>query len=338
MLSSPVAAADDATATQYNNLRLDAAATYGDGSDGALTVASGTTTIDLAGENIVVKEYTSISIAVGATLDFSNPAADGTIVLFRVIGDVDIHGTVDMRNLGATGGAAVTQTGGGTQNGNAGTSAYNSLGSTSRGGAGNSATIGSGSFGVTASGGGSGASKVNNGAASADVNQSGANSAGGIAGAMPAAAYSAFSALGFMFMAGAGAASGGAACRVAAGSTPEAISGAGGRGAGSLGIICEGDYDDSSATINLAGTNGSAATGTNGTTQYSRAAGGGGGGGAGCYGAFVKGAIVSTGTKTVDGGTAGGGSSSAAGGEFASAGSGADGADGFAFVAPIMMA
>ncbi len=77
----------------------------GTGADGALNVTSGTTTIDLAGANVVVKNYTSINVSAGATLDFSNPASDGTIIIFKSQGTVTFAGTVDIRNLGSAGGA-----------------------------------------------------------------------------------------------------------------------------------------------------------------------------------------------------------------------------------------
>lgn len=76
----------------------------GTGADGALNVTSGTTTIDLAGANVVVKNYTSINVSAGATIDFSNPASDGTIIIFKSQGTVTFAGTVDIRNLGSTAG------------------------------------------------------------------------------------------------------------------------------------------------------------------------------------------------------------------------------------------
>jgi len=74
----------------------------GDGSDGALDITSGTTTIDLFGADIVIKNYTSINIASGATLAFSNPATNGTIVIFKSQGDVTIAGTIDDSGIGAS--------------------------------------------------------------------------------------------------------------------------------------------------------------------------------------------------------------------------------------------
>lgn len=76
----------------------------GTGADGALNVASGTTTINLAGEQLVVKNYSSIYIASGATLAFSNPHANGTIIVLKSTSFVSIKGTIDASGIGAAGG------------------------------------------------------------------------------------------------------------------------------------------------------------------------------------------------------------------------------------------
>lgn len=77
----------------------------GNGSNGALTVSSGTTNIDLGGAQYVVKNYTSISITGTGAITFSNPHAKGTIVVFKVQGDVVITSTaaraIDLRGIGA---------------------------------------------------------------------------------------------------------------------------------------------------------------------------------------------------------------------------------------------
>lgn len=80
----------------------------GNGADGALTVASGTTTINLGGSAYVVKNYTSISISAGATVNFSNPHANGTVIHIKSQGAVTVAGTLDASAMGAAGGAAVT--------------------------------------------------------------------------------------------------------------------------------------------------------------------------------------------------------------------------------------
>ena len=77
----------------------------GDGSDGALAVSSGTTTIDCGNASIVIKNYTSISITGTGALAFSNPASTGTLVVLKSQGAVTITSSatraIDMRGIGA---------------------------------------------------------------------------------------------------------------------------------------------------------------------------------------------------------------------------------------------
>lgn len=82
----------------------------GDGSDGALTVTSGTTNIDLGGAAIFIKNYSSISITGTGKVTFSNPHAGGTIVIFKCQGNLVLTSTtapmIDLTGIGAAGGAA----------------------------------------------------------------------------------------------------------------------------------------------------------------------------------------------------------------------------------------
>ncbi len=100
----------------------------GTGSDGALTITSGTTTIDLASAEIVYLNYTSISITGTGKLAFSNKAAAGTIVYIRCQGNVTITSSatpaIDLDGLGASGGAL----------GNAGTDGFYNFGGYGAGG------------------------------------------------------------------------------------------------------------------------------------------------------------------------------------------------------------
>lgn len=113
----------------------------GDGSDGALNVASGTTNLDAAGADILIKNYTSINIASGATLSVTNPGTNGTVLILRSQGDVTIEGTIDLEGVGAaeqTNGKVIfdssdhfgadggdqTSSGGGAQTGGAGGAVY----------------------------------------------------------------------------------------------------------------------------------------------------------------------------------------------------------------------
>ena len=72
----------------------------GTGADGALNVTSGTTTIDCTNQNVCLKNYSSINVSVGATLAFSNPASDGTIIILKSTGATTIAGTIDARGMG----------------------------------------------------------------------------------------------------------------------------------------------------------------------------------------------------------------------------------------------
>src|SRR3990167_3286674 len=58
----------------------------GDGSDASVNVLSGTTTVDLGSAEIKVLQYRQVLVASGATLAFSNPHADGTIIIIKVLG------------------------------------------------------------------------------------------------------------------------------------------------------------------------------------------------------------------------------------------------------------
>lgn len=78
----------------------------GTGADGALTITSGATNIDLAGAQVVVKNYTSISITGTASLTFTNPHANGTLVILKSQGNATItssaNPTIDLRSMGAS--------------------------------------------------------------------------------------------------------------------------------------------------------------------------------------------------------------------------------------------
>lgn len=62
----------------------------GSGADGALTITSGTTTIDLGGLSYFEKNYSSISITGTGKLAFTNPHANGTSIIFKCTGNVTI--------------------------------------------------------------------------------------------------------------------------------------------------------------------------------------------------------------------------------------------------------
>lgn len=82
----------------------------GTGADGALSITSGTTTINLGGAQVYVKNYTSISITGTGVLAFSNPHASGTIIILKSQGNVTITSSanpaIDVRGMGGAGGGA----------------------------------------------------------------------------------------------------------------------------------------------------------------------------------------------------------------------------------------
>jgi len=103
----------------------------GDGSDGALSITSGTTTVSAASANRLVKNYTSISITSTGILAFSNANAQGTIFVLKSQGNVTItssgSNTISVKGLGggnpATGTSVyATQADSGADPGSAGTS------------------------------------------------------------------------------------------------------------------------------------------------------------------------------------------------------------------------
>lgn len=103
----------------------------GSGLDGALSITSGTTTLDLGGAQYFEKNYTSISITGTGKLAFSNPHANGTIIVLKSQADVTITSAtvpaIDAQGMGAAGGAAATGTGSAGNPGTNGTGILDSL-------------------------------------------------------------------------------------------------------------------------------------------------------------------------------------------------------------------
>ncbi len=75
----------------------------GDGSDGDLIITSGTTTIDLGGAKIFVKNYRNLEISGTGQLTFTNPSNNGVIVWLRVKSDCKITSSVTAINLDGLG-------------------------------------------------------------------------------------------------------------------------------------------------------------------------------------------------------------------------------------------
>lgn len=100
----------------------------GTGADGALNVTSGTTTIALGSAAVVVKNYTSINVSLGATLNFSGAASGGTTVILKSQGNVTFAGTVDETGMGNQNpGAGGTVPGGAGGNGGSGNNILDTL-------------------------------------------------------------------------------------------------------------------------------------------------------------------------------------------------------------------
>jgi len=122
----------------------------GDGSDGALSISSGTTTLDVGAARVFIKNYTSISIIGTGKLAFSNPHSSGTIIILKSQGDVILTSStvslIDVSGMGAAGGANVNNAAG-----NPGTNGFNILKPTNKGlgGGGNNNTGGAGGTGET---------------------------------------------------------------------------------------------------------------------------------------------------------------------------------------------
>jgi len=245
----------------------------GDGSDGPLSVSSGTTTINCNGQKYVIKNYTSISITGTGKVVFSNPHSTGTFIVLKSQGNVTLTSSqtpmLDVSGLGAAGGASVT-------NGPA-------IGFT----AGNSGTGGRSLF-VTANGG-----------------QGGQLAAGGAGGANTAAyqpsivTANPFIALHLLYVGGGGGS--GVASRSST-ANPTATSGAGGNGGGAIYIECKGYWNFTTTNgISVAGSVGGNATGPGGGQDGS----GGGGGGGGSFVALYNFLTANSGSVTTAGGVGG---------------------------------
>ena len=274
----------DGTTLRSNTFVFSSIGTFGgDGSDGALSVSSGTTTIDLGSAAYVVKNYTSISITGTGKVAFSNPHSGGTIIILKSQGAVTLTSNqtpmLDASGIGAAGGANATFTGVGA--------------SVQDGGAGTDGNVTSLVF-----------SKTNAGAKG--VGNSTTATTGG---ATPTFALNAanYYANTYQFTpyrdlwVGAGGGGGGAQA-FNTGSSQSYTTGAGGRGGGCLIIECGGAFNFTTAAgISVAGQNGSDATISG--TQLTAAGGAGGGGGL-CY-ILYNTLTANSGTITKTGGTGG---------------------------------
>lgn len=268
----------------------------GTGGDAALSISSGTTTINLGNAAVYVLNYTSISITGTGKLAFSNPNTNGTIIVLKSQGAVTLTSSdsamIDASGMGAIGGVGVTAAGGGNfTDGNVGTDGVTTVSQWKTGG-------GGGGDAPTGSGGSAGAIITFQ---TTSTYYSAANISRLIKAKYPD-----------VFV-GAGGGSGGAVT-VSGGNGGSCTSGDGGRGGGALIIECAGIWTFTTGGISVAGATGSAGSGTGNRAS----AGGGGGGGGGYFLALYFVAAANTGTVTYTGGTGGAGYFNEAGGDIAS--------------------
>lgn len=276
----------------------------GDGSDGTLSITSGTTTVDLGSAQVVVKNYSSISITGTGKLAFSNPHANGSTVILKCQGDVTLTSsstsvidTVGIGAIGGTGGAV----------GASGTDGTTALGMWSP-------TFDNGSKG--------------------DINAG--SPSGGAGGTSPTVAevdpWTTGSGNGYkmhrraIFLSpGSGGGGGSGAANDA--STQTGAGADGGRGGGALYIECGGAWNFTTGSIDVSGqVGGTAATVTASGSNSSSAGGGGGGGGAGMCLVLYNTLTANTGTIIAKGGVGGvGGATTGTGGNNGDPHSGAGG-------------
>jgi hypothetical protein len=79
---------------------------FGDSSDGAISTSTGTTTLDLLGQQFPVFNFSSISLTGDAKIAFTNPHPAGSVITINVAGNVvassTADGVIDLRGLGST--------------------------------------------------------------------------------------------------------------------------------------------------------------------------------------------------------------------------------------------
>ncbi len=240
----------------------------GDGSDGALSVSSGTTNIDLGSVAFFVKNYSSISITGTGKITFTNPHANGTIIVLKSTGDVTLTSSqapmIDASSMGAIGGTGVSCIAGASSNGN------------------------NGSTGLAI-------------ALSSDFGDGATTGAVGVGGAVATFSYTAqaFSTVKQNYVTVPVSSGGGSGMVSSPGGGGTSTSQNAGRGGGTLIIECARAWNFTTASgISVAG-----GSPSSGTTSGAGAAGGSGGGGGGHFIAVYGGLTANSGTVTVSGGT-----------------------------------
>ena len=292
----------------------------GTGANGALNVTSGTTTLSLGSASVAIFNYTSINVSPGATLAFSSPGANGTMIILKSQGAVTISATITTVGMGAPAATAglesmytTVPTGGATASSQTGAAAGTGLAfpwlgavigktynvATGSGGGNGKAAVG-GSGGVGGAGGGGliiecgGAlnftGTINcNGAAGATATGGTNNNGGGGGGGGGGTCYVFYNSL--IANTGTVTVAGGAGGNGGVGGGRNATAGGGGGGGGANTANGGAGGSGSSANSSANGSNGSGGTGGSG------GAGGTGGGNGGFFGSGTAG----------DGGGGGGG-------------------------------
>jgi hypothetical protein len=307
----------------------------GDGSDGALSISSGTTTLNLGAANLVVKNYTSISITGTGQLAFSNPGPNGTFIILRSQGGVTITSStapcIDASGMGGPGGGV----------GASGTAGFNlfatiSPGAPGSGSSGGGATSGPGStllqslflysrFYRLSTGAGGGGGVASTGAA-------GGGGAGGGALLIECGGAINFTTAGGISVAGKNGSNGTAA------GNPNGGGGAGGGGAGGVCLVLYNTLTSASGTVTVSGGTGGNG-GNNTATGHSGGSGGSGGNGSSGSGNGGAGGAGNTSAGLGGGGAGGAGESGLTNGTVGSnapsndaGGGGGGGASGYALV------
>lgn len=270
----------------------------GTGADGALSISSGTTTLDCGAAAVFVKNYTSISITGTAKLAFTNPHANGTIIILKSRGAVTITSStnpaIDVSGMGALGGSGSSSSGSTNSNGGGGGGGASMVNDGANGNVGSSSlqgNSGNDAYGLGKNTGGY-----------AGGSTAGVSGIGGKKFGLNTGAIVLLKAIALICGSGGGGGAGSNNPNVPPG-------GNGGRGGGALYIEC-GDALNFTSNLSCAGLNG-----TNGGVYQTSNSGNGGGGGGGCILIVYASVTANTGTATVTGGAPGtGGNAAGAGG------------------------
>lgn len=254
---------------------------FGDGRDGAGLWTAGTTNLD----NTKVWNWDSFTLGASGTISVTTVNVP---LVGRVRGDMSIAGTISLSGKGAAGAptyADLAASGASGTNGGLWQASPFNLATGPTGGGGGPRD-GTGNNNVDGKSGGGGASMFTDGSAG--------TSSGGTAGAkMTAANIGYMLGLGFYVACGAGGGSGGSP----GGSGPSGSAGAGGNGGGSAIFFVYGNLTiETTAVINVSGTNATAGSGNPG--GWNDGYGGGGGGGGGTIIFVVYGTVTINGTPT----------------------------------------